>query len=114
MGCRTNKINGVEFCMTHHAAERAIDMALTIDDILDVLQNPVETYQSTKYVAMCVRNNEIALAMPVCDKDASGSHRTIVTILPSGVDNWRKAEASGMLGEGRALDEKRYGFKNNY
>lgn len=111
MTCRTTKLGGLEFCMSLHAAQRAVDMALTSDDILDVLKNPVESYGSRKYVALCVRNDKIALAMPECGKDSS--HRVIVTILPSGIENWKKAQEAGTLGDGRVLDERRYSHKNN-
>lgn len=110
MSCRTTTVNGVEFCMSYHAAQRALDMGVTSEDIMEVLKNPVESYKSRKYLATCIRNDEIALAMPACEKD--NRHRVILTVLPSGVENWKKAQEAGMLGEGRVLDIKRYPHRN--
>lgn len=108
MGCRTRKVGMFEFCMTYHAAERALDMGITAEDIVDLLENPVETYNSKKYVALCVRNDKFALAMPGCDREVG--HRTIVTILPHGTENWIRAQELGMLGEGRVYDPSRYNY----
>lgn len=97
-----HKDHGVQdLALTHHAAARALDMALTKEDIEEAFLDPHEAFYSHKHEAWTLRRGKIALGIAVRDKIA-----VVLTILWSTRELWvADIEERGAYGDRVAVKD---------
>ena len=86
--------------MTKHAAERAVEMGLTPDEIRAAVEDPERTWVSPTYGKTNQTRGRITVALG--DLEPGTLHRRVITILWATQEDWRAAYRRGTA-PGRAV-----------